>query len=121
MLSLNPGRAKRVLSSPKCLDRFWGPTSLLFNEYQELLLQGKSSQSMGLTIHLHLVHSLRMTEVIPPLPLCEFMVCTEVSLLVPSGHYNEIFKVSKHHNCINFSIYKTINGAQKGKLPHYVV
>jgi hypothetical protein len=30
---LNPGREKRFLSSPKCPDWLWSPTTLLFNGY----------------------------------------------------------------------------------------
>jgi hypothetical protein len=28
-----------ILSSPKCADRLWGPTILLFNGYHRLLLK----------------------------------------------------------------------------------
>jgi hypothetical protein len=30
---LNPDWGKRFFSSPQCPDRFWGPTSLLYNRY----------------------------------------------------------------------------------------
>jgi hypothetical protein len=33
------------LSSPRCPDRFWGPTSLLANEYRELFLRGKAAEA----------------------------------------------------------------------------
>jgi hypothetical protein len=35
-----PGRSKRIFSSPRCQDRLWDPTSLLFNGNQELFLVG---------------------------------------------------------------------------------
>lgn len=42
----------------------------MFSRYQRFLLQGKGSQDVMLTIRLHLVLRLKMSETVPPYHIC---------------------------------------------------
>jgi hypothetical protein len=57
-------------------DRFWGPSSLLFNEYRSYV-QAINGWSVKMVTHLHLVRRLRMTGAKPLFPLYALMVWTE--------------------------------------------
>jgi hypothetical protein len=63
-------RAKRSVSFQNNLDWLWGPPSHLFSGWQGTPLQGWSDWGMKSTMHFHLEQRLRMSGVLPPLPLC---------------------------------------------------
>jgi hypothetical protein len=60
----NPA-SNRLFSSPKRLDRLWGPSSLLINGYRGALSWEQSCRGFMLTTHLHLLPRLWMSGVIP--------------------------------------------------------
>jgi hypothetical protein len=70
-------------SSPKYPDRFWGPLSLLYNWYGRFFQESKSGREVKLTTHLYLVPKLRMSGVIPLLPLYALLAGTgKMELLI---------------------------------------
>jgi hypothetical protein len=72
---LNPGNWKRLLSSPKCPDRLWGPPNLLVNGYRGSF-PGKIDREVQLTTYLYLVPRLRISGSIPLPHLYVFMAQT---------------------------------------------
>jgi hypothetical protein len=56
------------LSSPKCPDRYLGPSSLLFSGYRVFVQRGQSCQGVELTTNHHLVPTPGMRGVISLLP-----------------------------------------------------
>jgi hypothetical protein len=58
----------RIFSSPRRLDQFWDPPSLLFNGYRGLFHRGYSSRSVKLITQLQLVPRSRKCGSIYPLP-----------------------------------------------------
>jgi hypothetical protein len=66
---MNPGRDKKLLSSPKCPYWLWSPPSLLSKEYQGCFPRGLRPAT-----YVHLVLRLRMGGGILLLPLQVFMV-----------------------------------------------
>ena len=63
-----PGSYDIFLSFPQCLDRRWGPPSLLYNGYR-VPSRSQSDRDVKLTAHIYLVPILRMSGSIPLLPL----------------------------------------------------
>ena len=66
----NPGKSKSVFSSPKRAHQFLGLPTLLLSRYRG------SFAGVMLTAHLHLVPRLRVSGVIPLLPVYAFMAGT---------------------------------------------
>jgi len=65
---LFPAGTKEIFSPSKDLVWLWDLHSTLFNKYQGLFSWEKSSQDVKPTTQLHLVHGLRLSGTIPPLP-----------------------------------------------------
>lgn len=59
----------------KCIDWFWGPSSLLCSRCWEY-----SSWDMTLTTHLYLLPRMNMSGATPPLPLYTFLPCLMTAL-----------------------------------------
>jgi hypothetical protein len=57
-----PSRTKRFFSIQQRQDQFWGPPSLLSNEYRRIFHERQSHRGEKLTIHLHLLPRSRMLE-----------------------------------------------------------
>jgi hypothetical protein len=58
----------RIISSPRCPDRLWGPPNLVSNGYQRLIPRGWSGGGLKLTTHLKLVPRSGKCWSIHPLP-----------------------------------------------------
>jgi hypothetical protein len=73
---LNAGRSKKFFSSLKHPERLWGPTHIHIKLLLGFFPQGRSRQGVMLTTHIHTVLRVRMSGVIPLIPLNAVMMST---------------------------------------------
>jgi hypothetical protein len=89
-LQFDSQQVKKLLSSPNCPDKLWGPPNLIFKGYQRLSLSpGVKKPQHELTTHLPPAPTLRMSAAMLHSPNA-FMACTR-TLPLP---YQQLYMVT---------------------------